>query len=226
MRYHQKLLGSVLLSSLFLLTPFLFAEPQPATKPPKGEQYEKLKEALGKEKEKTEALKKHEEMGKQIDQIFRQQQFVLEHQKRLQDMLDRMDFATAVSVLSKNTYETGEGIDVEFVLTNRSKRPFLVDGRKFYPTYVVRDESGHTVLTVAKEQKRIMPEEKDLIRLDRNEKFIPLKIEPFSLSKPGKYEVWGEYEFAQPLQEVPHVWVGKVRTYVAHFQVIPKKPKK
>ena len=218
-------LGVVLLS-VFLFTIPTLAETDSSKKPSTAEKDEKLEGAMKKAREEEETLNRHQKHEKQVEQIMKVQQAALEDQRRLRETLDRLDFATAEVVLSKRSFEIGEKIDVAFVLTNKSKRSFLIDGRKFPPTYIVKDGIGKTVLTLGEEQKRpLLPEEKDLIRLGRKEKFVPLKVEPFNISKPGKYTLWGEYEFVQPLQEILEVWVGTVRTRVTRFEVVEKKTK-
>ena len=224
-----KLTRSTTLLLILLLANLIMVETIPAAERPKGNKEKKLEKAqeeIRKEREKDETIKKRLELDRHVQQIMQQQQFILEQQRRIEDVLERAKFGTAVAVLSKTSFEPGEQIEVEYVLKNGAAKAFLIDGRKFSPMFTVTDEKGNTVLSLRKEEKHTPPKKEDLIKLEPKETFVPLKAVPFTLSKPGKYTLVGSYELLWPEEEVPHIWFGTLTTLPTRFEIVEKKAKK
>jgi len=192
------------------------------------EKQKKLEEAVKKDmtEEELERLRKKNE---QIERITKQQLFIQEHNRRVKDAIARTRFSTAIALIDKDVFEVDEKIAVDYILKNKSSKTFFVDGRKFHPTFVVKDDSGNVVLTLKKSKRQSPPKEKDLIALGPGKTFSPEKFKPFQLKEPGKYTLMGSYVFLKPKGEeaeergLADVWVGTVLTYTREFEVVKKK---
>lgn len=218
---------------LFFLSVFLWVypiyavwaeTPQPSKEMIEADKQKKLEEAVKKEQaEKEEALAREKE--KQVERLIKQQQFVENHKRQIQDAINRAQFATAVTVLNKEHFNVNEKIDVDYVLRNGSKRPFLIDGRKFLPTFVVMNAQGKVVFDLKKSEKKSTPKKGDLIWLEPKKTFSPRKVASFSLSKPGEYRVKGSYTFLKPEdeEENPDIWFGTINTYFTSFKILEEK---
>ena len=201
-------------SAAAFLFVFLFTLPakaETASGKKSDEKKQKIEEATRKEQaEKEKELKRLREREEQVERLTKQQQFIEEHNRRLRDTIDRTQFGMGVLLLKKDAFEVNEKIDVDYVIKNGSKRTFLIDGRKFLPTYVVKDEKGNAVLTLQKTEKHSPPKKKDLTALAPGKIFELKHLEPFSLPKPGTYTLVGTYTLPQPAKENPDVWYGTI----------------
>ena len=221
MRYQRAACIGLALTVLWIH--FSWAETKTATQKNTKKESKKIEEAVRKKQiEKEKELKAAQEKEKQIEHLTAQQQFVEEHNKRVQETMDRAQFAKAVLRLPKDSFKVDEKIDVVYVLKNGANRGYWIDGRKFSPTYTIKDAKGNTVLTVGKAELHLPPKKTDLILLKSGEAFEPAKVSAFSLSKPGDYILTGNYALLRPEEENPTVWYGVITPSRA-LQIVEEK---
>ncbi len=229
-RHTKKIEGYVFLFAIstIFISSLVWGETTNVTKP-EATKPERPEEAVIREQMKKEELsRKSQATEKQLETLRKLNQFVTDQQRLFQENSERRQFAKTRAVLNKDSFEAGEKIDAAFVLTNGSATTFLIDGRKWTPSFIVKDEKGNIVLTLdkSKEEKASPPKKEDLIRLERGKTFSPNKTGAFSLVRPGKYTVIGSYTFLNTEEEDPHVWFGTLSTAPAHFQIVEKEKKK
>ena len=230
MRHPKKIFVVVLLMFLLITPEFLSIAESPESPAPSEkaqlseEEGKKIQKQAVEERKKIEKLQETLTQQEKAQSISKQHEAIFTHQQKVQAAINRAVFPFATVALSKKTFKVGEPITFTYTLKNGSKASFFIDGRKFTPTYEVRDAAGKIVL-VGKEKTRTSPAGENFTLLEPGRTFGPFSGESFSLSKEGTYTLRAIYTLAQPEEFDLQIWSGQTKTFPVTFQVKEKVKK-